>query len=85
LSTEPCKQAADELREAINEWVRASEATRDFMIKIPWDMADEQDTVPPGYFDEMKEAFDQEKQARAKYIKANIALLDCMRRYDLID
>ena len=85
MSTEPCKKVADELREAINEWVRASEATRDFMIKIPWDMADEQDTIPPGYFDEMKEAFDREKQARAKYIKANIALLDCMQRNELID
>jgi len=85
LSTEPCKKAADDLRQAINEWVRASEATRDFMIKIPWDMTEEQDTVPPGYFDEMQKAFVQEKQARAKYIKANIALLDCMQRQGLIE
>ena len=85
MSTEPCKEAADELRQAINEWVRASEATRDFMIKIPWDMTEEQDTVPPGYFDEMQKAFECEKQARAKYIKANIALLDCMQQHELID
>jgi hypothetical protein len=85
LSTKPCKKAADELRQAIKEWVRASEATRDYMIKIPWDITDEQDTVPPGYFEEMKAAFEKERQARAKYIKANIALLDCMRRHDLID
>ena len=85
MSTEPCKKAADELREAINEWVRASEATRDFIVKIPWDLADEQDTIPPGYFGEMQKAFEREKQAREKYIDANIALLDCMRRHDLID
>lgn len=85
MSIEPCKQAADELRQAINEWVRASEATRDFMIKVPWDMADEQDTVPPGYFDEMQIAFEHEKQARDRYIKANIALLDCMQQHELID
>lgn len=85
MSTEPCQKAADELRQAINEWVRASEATREFMVKIPWDITDEQDTVPPGYFGEMQQAFEQEKRARAKYIKANIALLDCMQRHELID
>jgi len=85
LSTEPCKKAADELRQAINEWVRASEATREFMVKIPWDMADDQDTVPPGYFGEMQKAFVRERLAREKYIKANIALLDCMQRHELID
>lgn len=85
MKAEPCKQAADELREAINEWVEASEATRDFMVTNPWDFADEQDTLPPEYFGRMQQAFEREKDARSRYVKANNDLLECMHKHGLID
>jgi hypothetical protein len=85
LSTTPCQKEADELREAINNWVHASEETRRYMVKGPWKVDKDHDTFPPGYFRHMQEAFELERTARERYIRANIALFDCMQRHKLID
>ncbi|NIS80483.1 MAG: hypothetical protein GTO14_09835 [Anaerolineales bacterium] len=85
MSTAPCRKEVDELREAINAWVQASEATRRFTITGSWKIDKDHDTFPPGYFREMQEAFERERQARERYIRANIGLFDCMQRHKLID
>lgn len=85
MNEEPCWKHANELREAINAWVSASEATRRFSVSGPWKVDKDHDTFPPGYFREMQQAFEQETKARRRYIEANIALFDCMQKHNLID
>ncbi len=81
----PCARQAAELREAIDEWVTASEATRKYLISAPIDATEELAPLHPGFFREMQQAYERERKARLLYIKANNALYDCMDKHGLID
>ena len=85
MTDEPCRKEVAKLLEAIQEWVKASEATRRFIVTLPLDASEEPDTFPPGYFHEMQEAYEGERKARERYIAANKALYDCKERHGLID
>ncbi len=82
---DPCTEYAEILRRSIQDWVTASESTLAFQVKVPPGPEDEFDVFPPGYFQEMEEAYDDEHKARERYIRANNALFDCKNRYGLID
>ena len=81
---DPCKMETEELRRAIDEWVRASEATLHFQINKPWKVDKDHDTFSPDYFNAMQKAFRRERTARERYIKANLALYACKERHGLI-
>ena len=85
MTDEPCQKEVAKLLDTIQEWVKASEATRRFIVTLPLDSSKEPDTFPPGYFHEMQEAFEGEREARERYITANKALYDCKERHGLID
>ena len=85
MSDEPCQKEVAKLLDAIQKWVKASEATRRFIVTLPLDSSKEPDTFPPGYFHEMQAAFEGEREARERYITANKALYDCKERHGLID
>lgn len=82
---DPCTEHAEILRRAIRDWVNASESTLAFRVKVPPGPDDDFEVFPPGYFQEMEEAYDQERKARERYIRGNNALFDCKNRYGLID
>lgn len=81
---DPCSHETDELRQAIDDWIQASEATRIFTIEHSWSVDKDQDTFSPDYFRAMQKAFDRERKARERYIRANRALYDCKEKHDLI-
>ena len=85
MNDEPCQKEVSELQDAIKAWVQASEATRRFMVTLPLDSSKEPDTFPPGYFYEMQEAYEREREARGRYIIANKTLYDCKELHGLID
>ena len=85
MTDEPCQKEVSKLLDVIQEWVQASEATRRFMVTLPLDSSKEPDTFPPGYFHEMQEAYEGEKEARERYIAANKALYDCKEHHGWID
>jgi len=81
----PCEEQAAALREAIDEWVEAAEATREYLVKMPADPAAQVEPLHPGFFRQMQEAHEQERQARMRYIRANNLLYECMERHNLIE
>ena len=80
----PCARQAAELREAIDEWVKASEATRKYLVSMPINTSEEVAPLHPGFFREMQQAYERERKARLHYIKANNALYECMDKHGLI-
>ena len=84
MNQDPCKKESDELRNAIHEWIQASEATRHFIIDHKWSVDEDQDTYSPYYFRAMQKSFDKERAARERYILANRELYDCKEEHDLI-
>ena len=84
MNQDPCKKESDELRNAIHEWIQASEATRHFIIDHKWSVDEDQDTYSPDYFRAMQKSFDKERAARERYILANRELYDCKEEHDLI-
>lgn len=81
IENDPCQPQIEELRRAIEEWVRASEATLHFQVSSPWKVDDDTDTFTPEYFRAMKKAYDRELEARERYIQANLALYDCKEQH----
>lgn len=84
MNQDPCNQESDRLRNAIHEWIQASEATRRFIIDHTWAVDEDQDTFSPDYFRAMQKSFDKERDARERYIQANRELYDCKEEHDLI-
>jgi hypothetical protein len=82
---DPCALQAARLREAIKDWVEASEATRKYVVNLETDVYREPKTFPPGYFQEMEAAYGREQRARARYKQANLALYECKEKHGLID
>ncbi len=81
----PCQEQAEALREAIDEWVEASEATRSYVVRLPKDPSETLEPLRPGFFQGMQEAYEREMRARKRCISANNALYECMNRLGLID
>lgn len=81
----PCQGQAEALRAAIDEWVAASEWTREFLVKLPLDPSETLEPLKPGFFTEMQEAYERERLARERCILANNALYECMIKHGLID
>ncbi len=84
MNQDPCDKESDELRNAIHDWIQASEATRQFIIDHKWSVEDDQDTFSPDYFRAMQKAFAKEREARERYIQTNRKLYDCKEEHDLI-
>lgn len=82
---DPCEKQAARLREAIQKWVQASEATRKYIVNLESDHYNEPKTFPPGYFQEMEAAYERERRARALYKQANLALYECKEKHGLIE
>lgn len=81
----PCQALADLLQHAIDEWVQASEATRQYAVTVPRDPTRQVAPLHPHFFRDMRAAFEQERIARERYIKANNELYACMERHGLIE
>lgn len=81
----PCQALANVLQDAINEWVQASEATRKYAVTVPQDLARQLAPLHPQFFGDMQAAFEQERIARERYIRANNELYKCMERHGLIE
>lgn len=81
----PCQDQAAVLRAAIDEWVKASEATRAFVVQLPQDPSETLEPLKPGFFQGMQEAYEREQRAREACVKANNALYECMNKLGLID
>ncbi len=81
----PCQQEVEALRQAIDEWVAASEATRDFLVTMRQGPETDLEPLPSGFFDEMQRTHERERRARLRCIQANDALYACMERHRLID
>ena len=81
----PCEEQADTLRRAIDEWVKASEATRDYLVTSRQDPLDALEPLAPGFFEAMQKAYERERRARQRCILANDALYECMDKHKLID
>ncbi len=80
----PCEEQGAALREAIDEWVKAAEATREYLVGMPSDPHAQVEPLHPGFFRQMQEAHEHERKARLRYIRANNLLYDCMERHNLI-
>jgi len=81
----PCEQEAEALRRAIDEWVKASEATRDYLVTMQQDPQIDLEPLPLGFFEAMQSAYERERRARERCIQANDALYTCMEKHKLID
>jgi hypothetical protein len=84
-AVKPCEQQTDALRKAIDEWVKASEATRDYLVTMRQDPSEDFEPLPPGFFAEMQKAHERERRARQRCVEANDALYECMEKHKLID
>ena len=84
-SQSPCEAQAAVLRQAIDEWVEAAEATREYLVRMPSDPTSQVEPLHPGFFRQMQEAHDRERKARLRYIRANNQLYECMERHNLIE
>ena len=80
-----CEEQATALRQAIEEWVEAAEATREYLINLSSGPTTQVEPLHPGFFRQMQEAHDREQKARMRYIRANNNLYDCMERHNLIE
>lgn len=80
----PCEEQGAALRKAIDEWVKAAEATREYLVGMPSDPHAQVEPLHPGFFRQMQEAHEHERKARLRYIQANNLLYDCMERHNLI-
>lgn len=80
-----CDEQATALRAAIDDWVEAAEATREYLVKMPSTPATPVEPLHPGFFRQMQEAYERERRARLRYIRANNLLYECMERNGLID
>lgn len=85
MSQDPCQHEAETLREAINDWIQASDNTRRFWVTTPDDPEGGMIAYPPGYFREMQQSYEAELEARIRYIEANHRLFNCKLRHGLID
>lgn len=81
----PCQQQVESLRQAIEEWVQASEATRDYLVTMRQEPRADLEPLPPGFFAEMQRTHERERRARLRCIEANDALYACMEKHNLID
>ncbi|MFQ5921505.1 MAG: hypothetical protein ACE5M4_01540 [Anaerolineales bacterium] len=81
----PCEEQAAALRQAIDEWVEAAEATREYLVKMPSDPTAQVEPLHPGFFRQMQEAHERERKARMRNIRANNSLYECMERHNLIE
>jgi hypothetical protein len=81
----PCDQQATALRQIIDEWVEAAEATREYLVRMPTGPSAQVEPLHPGFFKQMQEAHERERQARLRYIRANNLLYECMERHGLIE
>jgi hypothetical protein len=81
----PCEEQAAALRQAIDDWVEAAEETRQYLVKMPTDPSAQVEPLHPGFFRQMQEAHERERQARMRYIEANNRLYECMERNKLIE
>lgn len=81
----PCDEQAEALRQIIDEWIEAAEATREYLVKMPTGSSAQVEPLHPGFFRQMQEAHERERQARLRYIRANNLLYDCMERHGLIE
>jgi len=81
----PCNEEAEDLRQIIDEWVEAAEATREYLVRMPTGPSAQVEPLHPGFFRQMQEAHDHERQARLRYMRANNLLYDCMERNGLIE
>jgi hypothetical protein len=81
----PCEEQAEALRKIIDEWVDAAEATREYFVRLPAGPTAQVEPLHPGFFRQMQEAHELERQARLRYIRANNLLYDCMERNGLIE
>ena len=84
-ASSPCEEQAEDLRQAIDDWVEAAEATREYLVRMSSDSTTQVEPLHPGFFRQMQEAHERERQARLRYIRANNLLYDCMERHDLIE
>jgi hypothetical protein len=80
-----CEQEAEALRRAIDDWVEASEATRDYLVTMQQDPQIDLEPLPRGFFEAMQNAYERERKARERCIQANDALYACMEKHKLID
>jgi hypothetical protein len=81
----PCEEQAETLRQVIDEWVEAAEATREYLVRMPTGPSAQVEPLHPGFFRQMQEAHERERQARLRYIRANNLLYECMERNGLIE
>ena len=81
----PCEEQAAALRIAIDEWVEAAEATREYLVRMSSDPSAQVEPLHPGFFRQMQEAHEHEHKARMRFIRANNLLYECMGRHNLIE
>jgi len=80
----PCEEQSADLRRAIDAWVVAAEAAREYLVKMPSDPRAQVEPLHPGFFAQMQGAHELERKARMRYIRANNLLYECMERNNLI-
>ena len=80
----PCEEETSNLRRAIDAWVEAAEATREYLVKMPSDPTARFEPLHPDFFRQMQEAHERERKERMRYIRANNLLYECMERHHLI-
>lgn len=80
----PCEKKTGDLRRAIDAWIEAAEATREYLVKMPSDPTAQVEPLHPDFFRQMQEAHEHERKERMRYIRANNLLYECMERHHLI-
>jgi hypothetical protein len=77
MDDNPCQYEKETALRAAEEWERASEAARRFVITKPLNPEEPLTPKSPEYLDEMRIAFDQEAEARRRYMDAMSAWHEC--------
>lgn len=83
MEENPCRWEEEAFRLAVQKWLEASELIQSFMVTKPLNPNTALTPRSKEYIEQMKEAFEQEQRARRRYIEANQAYLECIKRHGL--
>jgi len=81
MNEDPCQKEREEFKEAMQEWVNATNASKEFVVDKPLDPIKDIAPKPVEYLERMKEVYDRENKAREKFIEMNNKLLDCEAKH----
>lgn len=79
----PCKWEQEAFRLAVQDWLEASELVKSFMVTKPLNPNTALTPRSKEYIEQMRRAFNQEQEARKRFIEANEVYLDCVKRHGL--